>query len=128
MDQEKITKHVLKDRGWRKLDWSVKGPVYVIALILGFFDHALHWGALPFAAALAMTYPIVAYRDFWGEVRFWITISLLCALQVVVVIVTRPMFESSNIFVILAFGIVDCGLMVAAVSWVCSQFEVKSSR
>jgi hypothetical protein len=29
----------------------VKGPFLLAAFLLGFFDHALHWGRLLFAAA-----------------------------------------------------------------------------
>ena len=68
---------------WRKVNnWSFKGPLLVLALLLGFFDHALHWGRAPFAAGVAMLIPILGFRDLWKEARFWITIVLLGVLHV----------------------------------------------
>jgi hypothetical protein len=114
-----------KDRKWRRLSWSVKGPVFVLALLLGFFDHALHWGRAPFAAGLAISYPIFAYRDFWDQSRFWITIGLLAVVQVPLVIIVQPLMEALKFPFMLTFGLLDCALMVAAVSWVCSGRDGK---
>ena len=102
-------------------DWSFKGPLLVLALLLGFFDHALHWGRAPFAAGVAMVIPILGFRDLWKESKFWITIALLGVLQVPLVVGVGPWMEQLKFPLMLMFGIVDCALMIAAVSWVCSE-------
>jgi len=106
-----------REKKWRKLNvWSIKGPILLLALLLGFFDHALHWGRGPFAAGLAMVIPIIGFRDFWNSGRFWITIALLGVLQVPLVMGVRPLMEQLKFPFMLTFGILDCALMIAAVS------------
>ena len=71
------------EKRWRKVNvWCIKGPILVLALLLGFFGDALHWGTAPLAAGAAMVIPIIGFRDFWNEGRFWITVLLLGAAQV----------------------------------------------
>jgi hypothetical protein len=65
----------------------------VLGLLLGFFDHSLHWGRAVFAAGVAMVFPIIGFRDFWTDGRFWITVILLGVLQVPLVIAVRPLME-----------------------------------
>jgi hypothetical protein len=58
-------------RGWKKVNtWPIKGPILVAAFLLGFFDHALRWGRVSFAAAIAMVLAIIGFRDFWNGWRF----------------------------------------------------------
>ncbi len=107
---------------WRKVnDWSFKGPLIVLALLFGFFDHILHWGRAPFAAGVAMIIPIIGFRDFWNESRFWVTVALLGALQIPLVIALQPLTDRFEFPFMLAFGILDCALMIAAISWVCLE-------
>jgi hypothetical protein len=50
-------------KNWKKVNrWSFKAPLFIFALLLGFFDHALHWGPARFAAGLAMIIPIIGFR------------------------------------------------------------------
>jgi len=108
-------------KGWRTVNvWPIKGPLIVVAGLLGFFDHAIHWGRAPIAAGLAMIIPILGFRDYWGEVRFWITIAVLGVLQVPLGIGVRPLMEQLKFPFMLTFGIIDCAVMVALISWVCS--------
>lgn len=107
---------------WRTVnEWSFKGPVLVLALLLGFFDHALHWERAQFAAGVAMLVPIFGFRDLWNEARFWITILLLGVLQVPLVMAVRPLAEQLKFPLMLTFGIFDCAVIIAVVSWVCSE-------
>jgi hypothetical protein len=106
--------------------WSIKGPILILALLLGFFDHTLHWGRAPFAAGLAMIIPIIGFRDCWREARFWITVVLLGVGQVPLVIGVRPLMEQLKFPFMFTFGIFDCVLVALAISWVCSQQNEKS--
>ena len=112
---------------WRKVNvWSIKGPILVLAILLGFFDYSLHWGRAAFAAGVAMVIPIIGFRDFWNEGRFWITVVLLGLAQVPLVIALRPLMEQIKFPLMLVFGISDSVLMVLAILWVCSERNGKS--
>ncbi len=53
---------------WHKVNtWPIKGPLLVVALLLGFFDHSLHWGGAVLAAGIAVVVPIIGFREFWSE-------------------------------------------------------------
>jgi hypothetical protein len=112
---------------WRKVNvWSINGPILVLALLLGFFDHYLHWGLAALAAGVAIVIPIIGFRDFWNNGRFWITVALLGVAQVPLVTGVRPLMEQLKFPFMFAFGILDCALMVLAISWVCSGRSGKS--
>ena len=58
-------------KAWRKVNtWPIKGPILVVALLLGFFEPTLHWGGATFAAAVAMVLPIIGFRDLWNVWNF----------------------------------------------------------
>jgi hypothetical protein len=119
---ESMDSHKKAIERWRKVnDWSFKGPLLVIALLLGFFDHTLHWGRATFAAVLATLIPVFGFRDLWREARFWITILLLGVLQIPLVMAVGSLVEQLKFMFMLAFGIFDCALIIAVVSWVCSE-------
>jgi hypothetical protein len=67
-----------------------------------------------------MVIPIIGFRDFWRETKFWLTVVLLGVLQVPLVFVMRPLIERLKFSFMFTFGIFDCVLMVLAISWVCS--------
>lgn len=110
-----------RERKWRRVNiWPIKGPLLGIALLLGIFSELRHWGAAPFVVAVAVILPIIGYRDFWDEPRFWITVVLLGFLQVPVALYVGPTMDRYKLPFMLAFGIADC-LLVASVLWfVCS--------
>ena len=111
-------------RTWKRINvWSLKWPIFLVAAVLGFFDPALPFGRAVFASGLAMIVPIMGFRDFWGEGRFWITILLLGITQIPVVILMQPLMQQLRFPFMFAFGVIDCALMVAAVSWVCSRID-----
>jgi hypothetical protein len=81
-------------RRWRKVNtWSIKGPLLVVALLLGFFDHSLHWGGAAFAAGIAVVLPIIGFREFWSEWRFWAALSALALLQLPLVLAVRAFVD-----------------------------------
>jgi hypothetical protein len=100
--------------------WPVKGPILLAALLLGFFDHALH-GRLLFAATIAMLLPIIGFREFWNSWKFWVTVGLLTSLQVPLVIALRPQMEKARLPLLYAFTILDCSLVIAAIYFACSR-------
>ena len=111
-----------RSQGWQTVNtWSFKGPLLVIAVLAGFFDHALHWGRAPIAAGVAMIIPIIGFRGLWSETRFWITVVLLGVLQIPVVIAVQPVMEQFKFPYMLLFGVIDCALIISAISWVCSR-------
>jgi hypothetical protein len=87
----------------------------------GLFDHSLHWGRAVFAAGVAMAFPIIGFRDFWTDGRFWITVILLGVLQVPLVIAVLPLLEQLKFPFMLMFGILDGFVVVVIISWVCSD-------
>lgn len=107
---------------WRKVNvWSIKGPILVVALLLGLCDRTLHWGRTSFAAGLAMVVPIIGFRDCWKERRFWLAIAALGVAQVPLVIELGPLMEQLKFPLMFAFGILDSVLVAVAISWICSE-------
>jgi len=114
------------EKSWRKINvWPIKGPLLALAVLLGFFGDALHWGTVPLAAGAAMIIPVIGFRDFWGEGKFWITVLILGAAQVPLVIEVRPWVGKFPSMV--AFGVFDCVLVALAISWVCSEHGGKNA-
>lgn len=68
-----------------------------------------------------MILPIIGFRDFWTEGKFWVTVILLGAAQVPLVILLRPLIERFKFPLMFTFGILDCALVAFAISWVCSE-------
>jgi hypothetical protein len=107
---------------WKKVNvWPIKGPILVVGLLLGFFDHYLHWGRAAIAAGVAMIVPIIGFRDFYSEAKFWTTVALLGGGQVLLVIAYGPLMEQLKFPFMLMFGIVDCFVVVLVISWLCSE-------
>jgi hypothetical protein len=117
------------EKKWRKVNvWSVKGPFLVVTFLLGALSAALHWGTAPIAAAVAMTVPMIGFRDFWDEARFWVTIVALGAAQVPLVVIVRPLIEQYRFAAMFTFGILDCVFVVQVISRVCSQPRQKKAN
>jgi hypothetical protein len=109
---------------WKDInDWSIKGPIFVAALLLGFFDHALHWGRASFVAGLALIVPMIGFREYWNQAKFWITVALLGAIQVLLVLGVSSMMEQLKFPFMLAFGIADSVLIALTISRVCSEHD-----
>src|ERR1700683_4582030 len=75
-----------RSRGW--LSWQAKLILFSFVGIAGFFDHAFAaWGAPITVAAIALLLPVLYWREFWDQIWFWITMTLLAAIQAPLVIV-----------------------------------------
>ena len=112
----------VRQKKWKAVNtWAIKGPLLLIAVLLGFFEHDLRWGRGSFAAGMAMILPIIGFRGLWNEVRFWITVILLGAIQVPLVIEMNPLIEKFRLPLAIAFTIVDGLLVARAISFVCLE-------
>jgi hypothetical protein len=119
--------HMLKR--WRKINtWPVKGPLLVVALLLGFFDHSLQWGGAAFAAGIAVVLPIIGFREFWSEWRFWAALSALALLQLPFVLAVRALVEKPGFPLLYALTILDCMLVILGLSYVCCTDESETGR
>lgn len=113
-----------EDRKWRKVNvWSTKGPLLLIAVLLGAFSETLHWRRAPFVAGVAVIIPVIGFRDFWKNARFWVTVFVLVAAQVPLVVYLNPFIEQYGLLWMLAFGIADCLLVASALSFICSLIQ-----
>jgi len=114
---------------WQKVNtWSIKGPLLVVALLLGFFDHSLHWGGAPFAAGIAVVLPIIGFREFWSDWRFWTALSALSLLQIPLVIALRALVEKPAVPLLYALTILDCMFVILCLSYVCGSDEGDTGR
>ena len=109
---------------WQKVNtWPIKGPLLVVALLLGFFDHSLHWGGPAFAAAIAVLLPIIGFRECWSEWRFWATLSALALFQLPLVLAMRAFVETPGFPLLYALTILDCMFVILSLSYVCYTDE-----
>ena len=107
-------------KGWKKINtWRIKGPLLVVALLVGFFDHALHWSGASVAAGIALLVPVIGFRDYWNTWKFWATVLAFAALEVPIVLLMRPLVEKSGFPVLYAFGILDCAFVIGGIYYVC---------
>jgi hypothetical protein len=101
---------------WENINrWSIKGPLFAVALLLGFFDHALHCRAA-FVAALAILVPILGFRDLWNDTKFWMMLLLLGVLQVALVYLANPYLERLSFIEFFPIAILNCVVVVSAMS------------
>ena len=99
----------------RGLGWLMKVILLLLAMLTGFFEHALGgWGGPIAMATAAVVVPILLYRRFWHKAWFWITAALLGTIQVPMVAAVRPLMDQARSFYMLTFVMVD-GLFVIAV-------------
>jgi hypothetical protein len=107
-------------RAWRKVNvWRIKGPLFVVLGLLGFFGEVLHVGLAPVAAGMALLLPVIGFRDYWKETKFWITVLILGAIQVPLVLLVSPLVKQLKFLMLLTFGVSDALLVGLAISWVC---------
>ncbi len=67
-----------------------------------------------------MIIPIIAFRDYWNELRFWITVVILGVLQVPLVIAVEPSMEQFRFPFMFTFMILDGLAVIILISRVCS--------
>ena len=114
---------------WQKVNiWSIKGPLLVVALLLGFFEHSLHWGGAAFAAGIAVVVPIIGFREFWSEWRLWATLSALALLQLPLVLAVRAFVEKPGFPMLYALTIIDCMFVILGLSYICFTDESDTGK
>jgi hypothetical protein len=119
----------MKLKRWQKVNiWSIKGPLLVVALLLGFFEHSLHWGGAAFAAGIAVVVPIIGFREFWSEWRFWAKLSALALLQLPLVLAVRAFVEKPGFPMLYALTIIDCMFVILGLSYICFTDESDAGK
>ena len=109
----------MAEKGWQKVNtWRFKGPILAVAFLLGVFDHALHWGGVSLAAAVAIIVPTIGFRAFWNAWKFWVSLAAFALLQIPLVLVLRPLVERSGFPMLYAFGILDCAFVITGLFYV----------
>jgi|SRR5215469_6810745 len=109
---------------WQKVNtWPIKGPVLVVAVLLGFFDHWLHWGNAAFAAGIALVVPIIAFREFWNEWKFWVALSALALFQLPLVLAVRAFMGELGFPSFYGLALLDCTFVILGLSYVCKSMR-----
>ena len=122
VSHEKENHHGSGKVNQRGLSWPVKALLLSLALLAGFFEHALgEWAGPAAMAAVAVVVPVLLFRRFWSQTWFWITAVLLGAIQVPVVVAVRPLIERTRSFYMLTFVMIDGLLVIAVISLVCPK-------
>jgi hypothetical protein len=109
-------------RDQRGISWQVKAILFPAMVLLGLLGHAMSgWGEPIAMAAAAVVVPVflLQFRKFWGQTRFWITVSFLAVVQVPLVVATRPLIQQAGSFYMLGFGILDMMMVGAVILLVC---------
>jgi hypothetical protein len=100
-----------------------------LGCLVGLFNHLLHgWGYAAAPACVALVLPIIGYRKYWRQSRFWITVTLLAVIQPPLVVVLKPVLDQFRFLAMFTFGVVDCVLVTLAISWVCSLSDEDEDR
>jgi hypothetical protein len=118
--------HPPKKRSTSTSEWKPgRGTRVVLVLVAGSvglvsaaYPHGYGWAGAVLAALSAIAVPVVAYRSYWNQPRFWIPFILLAALQVPAVIAIRPVVENLRFPALFIFGITDCIVVITAIYWV----------
>jgi hypothetical protein len=101
------------------LPWTAKVVLGVMALLLGFFSHALGGWGLPAGIAVAVILiPTLKYQRYWHEVWFWMTMLGMSVIQVPLVILARPLMDQLKFGFNILFATADVFLVAVAVNWV----------
>ena len=110
----------------RGLGRPLRPLLIFLGMLVGLFDEVLGgWGEPIAMAGAAVLVPIFAlqFRRFRIQTRFWITLSLLTAVQVPLVVWVRSLIQKYGHFYSLGFGIVDVMFVGAVILLVCSTWK-----
>ena len=108
----------------RGIAWPVKVVLFAVVGLLGFFGDATNgWGEPVAMALVAIAIPVslLQFRKFWSQSRFWITVSLLAAIQVPLVVAVRSMRGLAKPLYMLEFVIGDVMFVGVVILLVCSK-------
>lgn len=81
-------------------------------------DEYAYWG-LGLMAALALVIPVLQFRKFWSQRKFWIAVSGLVVLQVPLVVAAQPLIERLGAAFPLEFGIADGQFVIIVILLLC---------
>lgn len=124
MSTRRETNIPMEGKKWSKVNiWPIKGPLLLLAILMGALSEYFHWRSAPFGAGLAMIVPVIGLRNFWKKATFWLTVVLLGIAQAPIVIYVSPVLDHSGFPSLLAFAISDCFFVTVALLFICSLFE-----
>jgi hypothetical protein len=107
----------------------LKVLLVLLALLAGFFEHALGgWAGPTVMALIAVIVPVLLLRTFWNQAWFWVTATLLALLQLPIVLAVRPLIERARSFYMLTFGIADGLLVITLLALACPEGVQSSGR
>ena len=72
--------------------------------------------------------PIIGFREFWSEWRFWAALSALALLQLPLVLALRAFVEKPGFPLLCALTILDCMFVILGLSYVCCTDESDTRR
>jgi hypothetical protein len=113
------------DSGLWRPGWRLKVTGFAVGGLLALLSFGSpngysRWGSVLMAGA-AIVLPTLQFRKFWSQGRFWVTVSLLAALQIPLVLAVRPLIERLRAVFLLEFVIIDGLFVIAAILFVCSR-------
>lgn len=110
------------------MSWQVRALAVLIAALGLILNDATDGWAEPVAwAVVALVLPIFMrqFREFWGQSRFWITVSLMAIIQIPLVIAVRLPMHHGRPYYSLAFVIIDGLVVCFVILFVCSKSDTK---
>jgi len=108
------------DPNWQTVNkWSIKGPLIGVGALLWLFGDRIHLGNALSASMVAISVPVLGFRAFWREWRFWTATALLLLVNVPVILALGGTLESWNAFGTLAFAVVYGLFALVVLSRVC---------
>jgi hypothetical protein len=101
------------------ISWPLRIVLATIAVLLGWFNHALRgWGLPAGVAGAVILLPTLKYQRYWSETWFWTTMLAFSTLQVPLVILARPLMDELKFGFNLLFATIDIFFVAVVVNWV----------
>jgi len=101
------------------ISWPSRIVLATIAVLLGWFHHALGgWGLPAGVVGAVILLPTLKYRRYWSESCFWMTMLAFSTLQVPLAILARPLMDELKFGFNLLFATIDIFFVAVVVNWV----------